>query len=225
MSLTFHIKNSCLIFTLLFFTSVFSQSENESNQEIKHDLKKLGFGSIEYVQPITTGDNFFGLGMKGKSGFNVKAQFFLYEHFFIQGNWGVSYFSVKDKSVVGNYDKTTLSYQYISLGYEFLSSSKIRMGLSLSVFGESRFKNHSFTNTREAFQFDDGNVRSYEVYFDYMINSEFAIYVNYGYRNDKMKIQVPSEIQSLFNNASFHNISIGVKLYFGQSNVFPDILN
>lgn len=229
MNSIFHIKDYVLVILLLVSCHVFTQdlpdndSQNKSKKITIKDWQKLGFAAIEYAQPIATGDNFLGIGMSGKSGFNVKAQFFIYKHIFISGTIGTNYFNVIDKSVVGNYNKTEVNHQYINFGYEVLPSSNTRLGFSLSVYGESEYRNKGFTNNREAFQNDDARVRSYETYFDYMINDEFAVYINYSYRNDKMNIQTAPEIQSLFEKATFHNIGIGIKIYFGQSDIISGI--
>lgn len=195
------------------------ENKETSEKTLKKEFQKLGYAAIDFSQPFPTGDNFFGLGMKGDRGFNIKTQLFVYKHIYLSGTIGSSYFSVTNKSVVGNYNKTTASHQFISIGYEFLPLTNIKTGLSLILFGNSDYKNKSMTNSREAFQNDDGRVKGFEIYFDYMINDEFAIYLNYSYRDDKMDIQTAPEIQSLFNNATFHNVGIGVKLYFGQSDI------
>ncbi len=222
MNLTFHIKT--YILGILVFAYGFVSSQEKQEPSVKSDWQKLGFGSIEYAQPSPTGDNFFGQGLQGRRGFNLKAQFFVYKHIFIAGTYGSSVFGVTDKAIVGNYESTKVQHQYINIGYEILPFRNIRMGLSLSVIGQSVFENESFTDNREAFQYDHGNVRSYEFYLDYMINDEFALYCNYTFRNDKMKIQTAPEIQSLFQHASFHNFGIGIKLYFGQESVLPGVL-
>lgn len=231
MNLIFHIRKC--IFGILFVVNSFgfAQEKSEQNNQdkleefIDNERYKLGFGAIEYAQPFTSGNNFFGIAMEGKGGFNLKAQFFLYKHIFLSGTLGTSYFDVTDKSIVGNYNKTTLNHQFVSLGYEIILHKSIRIGLSFSVFGDTQYENKSRTNSKEAFQKDEGKVRSYNAYLDYMLNDEFAIYFSYAYRNDKTNILTAPEIQSLFEQASFHNFGIGVKLYFGQSSVFSKVIN
>lgn len=232
MSSIFHIKVYLLSVFLWLNTSIYAQQEEtkENNQETSEkstekNFQKLGFGALEYAQPITTGDNFFGLGMQGKGGFNIKAQFFLYKHIFISGTLGNNYFDVIDKSVVGNYNKVKLNYNYLSLGYEIIPLKDVRIGLSFSVFGETKYENESLTDTRESFQFDDGNARGYNMYLDYLFKDDLAIYISYTYRNDKTNIVTAPEIQPLFEYASFHNIGIGIKLYFGQSDIIPQVFN
>lgn len=231
MNSIFHIKY--YVFGILFLISgiAFTQelpdndAENNLKETTKNDWQKLGFVAIEYAQPITTGDdNFFGLALKGKSGFNIRAQLFVYKHIFVSGIIGSGYFTVTDKSLVGNYNKTKVNHQYVNIGYEIIPAKNMRMGLSFSIFGELDYENESRTNTDDAFQTDEGQIRSYEMYIDYMLNEEFAIYLNYSYRNDKTNIIAPPEIQPLFEHASFHNIGIGIKLYFGQSAILPNIL-
>tara|TARA_R110000868_G_scaffold406908_1_gene687709 strand:- start:230 stop:889 length:660 start_codon:yes stop_codon:yes gene_type:complete len=219
MNLNFHIKN----YSFILIVAICGFSFSQNNTDLKQNNQKLGFGSIDYSMAIPTGDNFVGLGMEGKGGFNIKAQFFIYKHFFIAGTVGSNYFSVKDKTIVGNYNKTTVSHQYLNIGYELLPLPNTRLGLSISLFGESNFENKSNTNNNESFQIDKGRIRSYELYFDYMISDEFAVYLNYAYRNDKMDIQTPPEIQNLFENTNFHTVSIGVKLYFGNKDLVSGI--
>lgn len=227
MSLNFHIKHYLLCFIIITSSFSFAQSNDSINKQNNYSKssqnQKLGYGAIDFSIPIPTGNNFVGLAMQGKRGFNIKVQFFIYKHFFVSGTIGSNYFSVKNKEIVGNYNKTTVSHQYVNIGYELLPLPKTRLGLSASLFGESNFENKNITNTFDAFQNDKGRIRSYELYFDYMISDEFAVCLNYTYRNDKMDIQAPSEIQSLFNKASFHVINIGLKLYFGNSDVISGI--
>lgn len=231
MNSTFHTKS--YILGVLFFVNsfVFAQDQpdqvtQEASKEItKNDWQKLGFGAIEYAQPFTTGNSFFGLGLEGKNGYNLKVQFFIYKHIFISGTMGTSHFNVINQSLVGNYNKTTLNHQFLSLGYEFIPFKKLRTGLSFSILGDTEYKNMSKTNTREAFQKDEGKVKSYNAYLDYMFNDDFALYISYTYRNDKTNILTAPETQSFFKSASFYNIAIGIKLYFGQDSILPKVFN
>ncbi|NMH88863.1 outer membrane beta-barrel protein [Flavivirga algicola] len=224
-----HIKTS--FFCALLFVSLFSfaqvtetsESKNNSKQDFKETKQKLGFGSINFNVPIPSGDNFIGLGTKSKIGFDIKALFFIHKQFFVSGSVGTNYFKVIDQSIIGNYNKTEAQHQYLSIGYEVLALPKMRLGLSVSVYGESFYRNTHFTNNRKAYQRDSGRVRNYNIYFDYMLSDEFAVCLNYNYRNDKMNIRTSPDIQNIFDNARFHSIGLGVKLYFGNADVISGI--
>lgn len=209
MNLIFLTKKQLFFAAFLFCMLSFGQKE----------FQKLGNVSLGLSYPIPTGNNFLNNGMSGKVGLNLKAQFFVYKNVFVAGTLGNNYFKVTDKTIVGSYNKTKESHQFISIGYQLVSSYKTRLGLSVSLYGESKYENHNITNNMDAYQNDSGKINNYEIYFDYMINDEFALYLNYAYRNDKMNIKAPSEIQNVFNNANFHSIGIGVKFYFGNKDI------
>lgn len=230
-----HFRNRfCFIILFLFAlntTFVLAQDENESpskNEEVKDNSKlkqqKLGFLSFDAFMPIPTGDNFAGKGLQGKTSYNFKAQLFVYKQFFIVGAVGDTYLKTKESTVTGNYSKTTVVNDYLALGYELILTDKTRLGASIGVVGTSIYKNTIFFENNEAYQKDYGKVNIFDVYFDYQLSDSFALYFNYSYRNDKMEIKAPSEIQSFFDKAQFHNIGLGIKLYIGEKDLFSLIM-
>ncbi|WMI66803.1 hypothetical protein RBH94_06460 [Aestuariibaculum sp. YM273] len=227
MNLNSRIKFYCFAFILIFKGICIAQI-NDSMLEINGGKRLpknqvLGTYAIGYTLPIATGDNFVGKGLEGKGGYSVDAQLFVFKHFFISGTFGVNYFDVKNKEIIGNYYKAKEGHQYLGLGYEFVLATNFRLGFSTALFGKSQFINTSETNNRVAFQRDTGRIRCYELYFDYMLNKIIALHLNAAYRNDRMDIKTASEIQPLFDNAGFYTVTFGLRLYFGNKDVFSGI--
>ncbi|MBD0831120.1 hypothetical protein [Aestuariibaculum sediminum] len=203
----------------------FAQNNKAKDQGVEVSNKNLGYFAYEYALPITTGDNFTGLGLKGKFGVNLKLHVFVYKGFFVSGTAGAHYFKVKDKSIVGNYEKTTAIHQYLSVGYEIEPVTKLKLGVSAAVLGRSRYKNKIDPNNKLVFQTDRGRIRAYDAYIHYMLVSQLAVYINYTYRNDHMNIQTAAELNSIFDNASFHTIGFGFRFCFGKKDLISTLKN
>lgn len=218
------------ILYLFLFGFFCSAQENPENVKVRSDTvisnmknfrSRLLSLSIDTYLPIPAGDKFVGRGMEGKASFNFKAQMFVYKQLFFKIGAGETYLKVADPSVTGNYQKTTISNQYLALGYEFLPLQKIRMGLSIGVLGNAQYLNIQNINGRNAAsQKDTAKLNIYELYVDYEIKYFMAITFNYGYRNDRTNIDVPQELKSTFDRAQFHNLGIGLKFYIGDKNIF-----
>lgn len=239
MTLAFPIKNSLsvLFFSMCYFGIAQEKNtiKNQTTQlevttaddvsENGHHMVAIG---LDYIQPIPTGNNFVGLGMEGKSGFSFNLQLFVYKQIFIGGSVGNSYLTVTNPEITGNYRKSSVRNAYVYAGYEFLQIKKVRLGASIGI-GEADYKNEHFTDTPlgndEAFQFDKGKIYIYKLYAAYEINHIVSVYLDYSYRNDKMRITAPQEIQSLFENAKYHNIGIGLRFYFANHGIFDKVFD
>ena len=174
--------------------------------------------NLQYFMPKAFGDNALAKGTKGVGGFNFKLQLGVYKGFFVGANVGAAYLEVTNSEIVGNYKKTTVRNNYFFVGYEFYVSEKFRLGLSAAPYAETTYKNKIF-DTAEGRQFDTGSFFSIEFYTDYKLSPYIAVFASYTYRNDKLDILAPDEIQSQFNSANFHYIGVGVKLCFGQQDL------
>lgn len=223
-----HIKNA--IVALLLFGSFICSAQIEKEDIIdpedtirvanmKNLRPRLLALSLDLYQPIPSGDQFVGQALNGKISFNFNAQMYIYRQFFIKVSVGANYFDVENTSVVGNYQKSTFTNESLSLGYEFLPFEKIRLGLSASVLGNSNYTNKIISNSG-ALQRDTAKLNSYGLYLDYEVFYYMAVSFNYSYRNDRTNIQGPEELKSTFERAQFHNVGIGVKFYFDDSNLF-----
>lgn len=177
--------------------------------------------SLEAYSPIPSGNKFVKQGFDGKIGFDFKAQMMIYKQFFIKIGFGQTYFDVNDISTTGNFRSTRISNQNLSVGYEFLPLEKVRLGISASVLGNADYSN-KFSEGISVIQRDTAKLNVYELYVDYEIFYFMAVTLNYGYRNDRTKIDVPEDLKSTFDRAQFHTVGLGVKFYLGDNNLFHD---
>ena len=175
--------------------------------------------SLDIYQPIPSGDKFIAKGMTGKLSFDFTTQMYIYKQFFFKISVGANYFEVENPYAVGNYQKSTFTNESLSIGYEFLPFDKVRLGLSLSVLGNSNYTN-KIVGDLEAVQRDTAKLNAYGLYIDYELNYFLAVYFNYNYRNDRTNINVPNELKSTFDRAQFHTFGIGLKFYIDDSNLF-----
>lgn len=223
-----HIKNFSII-SIFIICSVCNAQERERVfddpedsvrvSNMKNSRPRLLAFSFNINQSIPSGNKFVGKAMKGKSGFDINAQMYVYKQFFFKLNVGENYFEVEDKSVVGNYYKSTFSHQSLSLGYEFLPFDKVRLGVNFSVLGNSEYTNR-VSDGAGAKQRDSAKMNAYGFYLDCELKHFLAVYFKYDYRNDRTNINVPDELKSTFDRAQFHNIGFGFKFYIDDSNLF-----
>ncbi|TBV25093.1 hypothetical protein DMZ43_12315 [Meridianimaribacter sp. CL38] len=229
MSLYFPIKTFYVAVFVLFAFSAFSQSSSEkdsvsSNISYENNRQRFGFFSMGYHNPNTTGDNFMGDGLQGKSGFDFKFQMYVYKQFFLGLYTGASYFDVKDVELVGNYKKSTLNESYLYIGYEFLPADRMRLGALASFYGDSRFKNY-YSKTSNVYQVDKGNLNSFGVYFNYELSSHFMIYIDYAYRTTKTEINTSTELNQFFEKGKYHSIGIGLIFALGSKDVLSTFID
>lgn len=234
MNLRLPIKIFCLsifmVITMTMFSQVRSTQRANANTGISSSnameyRQRFGFISVGYHSPITTGDNFMGQGLEGKSGLDFKFQIYVYKQFFLGLYSGVSYFDVKDTSVVGNYKKTTLAENYFYVGYEFLPADRIRLGVLASLFGDARFKNNFFNESANVYQKDRGKHSSFGVYFNYELSSHLMVYIDYAYRTSKTDIRVAPELNDLFERGNYHSIGVGINFALGTGDLISGFIN
>lgn len=209
-----------LIVCFFTFTCCIGQHdiENLETEEEPKISKTYYSYNLQYFVPKAFGDNALAESTRGTGGFNFKLQLGVYKGFFVGANVGAAYLEVTNPEIVGNYKKTTVRNNYLFVGYEFYVSEKFRLGLSLAPYAETTYKNKIF-DAVEGRQFDTGSFFSVEFYTDYKLSPYIAVFASYTYRNDKLNILAPDEIQSQFNSANFHYVGVGVKLCFGQQDL------
>lgn len=220
-------KSLLITLMLLFVISLDAQDDNGEEEINEQTLTRQRFAAFNlgYKAPIPTGDNFIGKGLKGKGGVDFRFQLYPYKQFFVGIGLGTSYFTVKNPQIVGNYKKTTLTEQYLYIGYEFLPLEKIRIGLLASVIGDARYKNKYYLNEDDAYQIDHSRLGSYGLYLNYEIGGNFMLYIDYAYRTGKTKIRVPQELEDTFGRGSYHNIGIGLTFVMGTNDFASRLFN
>jgi hypothetical protein len=178
-----------------------TESKNNTTQEnsTANSRQRFGAFSIGFHKPIPTGNNFVGKGMRGKSGFDFKLQLYVYKQFFIGGSAGASYLEVKDASVTGNYEKTTVAEQFLYLGYEFLPFENWRIGVQASIIGDAVYKNKFLPESKLGLQTDSARYHGYGFYINYELGENAMFYIDYIYRTTQLELK-PLQGYKVFSN-------------------------
>lgn len=232
MNLPLTIKPVLVSAFLLLTTFAFSQEEKEDKQEADNTTKtsfleapnrQLLFNvSLGSHRAFTSGNNFMGKGLQGKTGFQFKTQTYLYKHFFLGVSIGHSSFKVKDTNLVGNYERSRVTESYVFVGYEFFPSPKTRLGLNVVLDGHLNYRNYGIKNSEYIEQNDSAKLNRYGVYFNYEIADRLFLYVDYGLHIAKTNIRTPSELQDFFSKGTYNTIGIGISLGIGRGSIVSD---
>ncbi len=208
-------------FLFLVTSSLSFAQENEADSD-STAVKKSRYISyaLGYNNLIPTGDNFIGKGLEGNGGFNFKVQIYVYKDFFVGASFGASYFNVSDQTVVGNYIKSRIAEEYLYAGYEFEPLTNFQVGVTASIVGSSRYKNKVSTSVSQR---DSARLMSYGAYFAYEIVDEIQVYLDYNYRIDRTRIDVPNALESTFRRGKFHQIGIGIRCSFIGDNFITSL--
>lgn len=220
MNLTLHIRALVLVF--LCFCQFSKAQDNVitldqqgyvPSEKDKEYNRKTFICAFDVFGAIPTGDNYAGKFTDGKAGFNLKAAL-TYKGVFAGFVSQTSYIDITSPRETGFYDKTTISGTGLMLGYEISPFQNVNIGLSFTLFGKARYHNTHFTNGDEAEFTDRAKMNLYELNVDYIVSKSFAFYFYYGFRDDRLEIAVPEEINQNFERAKFHNLGIGLKFRF-----------
>lgn len=176
-------------------------------------------------KPFTSGDNFMGEGLDGKSGIDFKVQMYIYKHFFIGLATGASYFDVKNQELLGSYRKSRIAENYAYLGYEFLPTEKLRLGINIAFEGSLDYKNTGFSTSDIAEQHDSAKLNRYGLYLNYELARHFMIYIDYAYNVSKTNIDVPSQLDDFFSKGKYHSIGVGLVFTIGSRDLISRFLN
>ncbi|NRD18787.1 hypothetical protein HNV08_01905 [Winogradskyella eckloniae] len=223
MSLTSVINKAIVSFCL--FISCIGYTQVDTDEELGSRETSSVFGSIErqkfvsfsvgYHIPISSGNNFVGSAYSGKSGYDLRLKLYVYKQFFMEYNNSISYFSVDNNALVGNYNKSKFQSNFLYFGYEFLPAPHFRLGVNAALFGETKMTNTGF-NLSEGFQNDSGQLSSYGLYLAYEIQSQISLYIDYAFRTVKTNIRAPQEIESFFSKGNYNTIGVGIMFLLGK---------
>ncbi|WP_179316687.1 hypothetical protein [Winogradskyella undariae] len=211
--------------TYLFVSFGFAQN-TLSDKESKTEISSTFYDSEERQRffaimigghkPFTSGDNFMGEGLEGKSGIDFKVQMYVYKHFFIGFASGASYFNVKNQELLGRYRKSRIAENYIYLGYEFLPLEKLRLGFNASVTGDLDYKNTGFSSSDISEQRDSASLNRYGVYLNYELGKHFMIYLDYAYNVSKTDIETPVILKDFFGEGKYSTVGLGLVFTIGS---------
>lgn len=223
------------VLIVLFVVSVGHAQEESIESEANTSANNTFFDSEERQRffaitigghkPFTSGDNFMGEGLEGKSGIDFKVQMYVYKHFFIGLATSASYFDVKNQELVGSYRKSRIAENYAYLGYEFLPTDELRLGINVSIDGDVDYKNTGFSTSDISEQHDSGKLNRYGLYLHYELAKHFMVYLDYGYNVIKTNIDVPSQLDDFFSKGKYHSIGIGFVFTIGSRDLISRFLN
>lgn len=191
--------------------------ETEKNARNKNYIVAI---SVGYNNLMPTGDNFAGQGFEAGSGFHVKTHLYVYDRIFAGVALGKDYLQVKNTELLGVYERTSISNQYVYLGYEMLLFDGFRLGVSVGLFGNIDYRNQGSTNYKEIKQKDSGQSNYYGVSLDYQLATFVFVYLDYSYRTDRTNIDTPQALEDFFERANYHNVAVGLRLRFGRRVIF-----
>lgn len=218
----------CLFCSIGFAQETSSESESKaaSNSSFVDSKDRQRFFAIMVGghKPFTSGDNFMGKGLAGKSGIDFKVQMYVYKHLFIGLASGASYFEVKNQEFLGSYTKSRLAENYVYFGYEFFPTEQLRLGLNMSIDSDLDYKNTGFSSSDIAEQHDSAKLNRYGIYLNYELAKHFMIYLDYSYNVSKTDIEVPSELEHFFRKGTYSTIGLGLVFTIGSRDLISRFL-
>ncbi|WP_197429352.1 outer membrane beta-barrel protein [Winogradskyella endarachnes] len=198
-----------------------SESITDNDTIVGYTNQRSMTYSFNLLHPGITNSSAIGSASEDKLGFNIGAQIFLYKHFYLGAYTGTLYLDVKDKALVGNYERSTVTHSYLQLGYEFPISQKIRLDLNFVPWGDSRYKN-ILELSNNAKQIDRASITMFGAGFSYSFSKSLDVFVSYSYRSDESRIQTASQIQGDFNTINYNTLGIGIRFFGGKKDLFTE---
>lgn len=224
-------KHIYLVLTI-FLTVVSLVSAQKDAREDTTSIKKLStynkqqrFFNLDFNinRNFITNNSALGRAGNEKIGFNLGLQVYLYKNFFVGGFTGTSYVDIEQPELVGNFSRSRITHSYIQFGYEQPIGNHLRLGVNISPFGQSHYKNRVIGSS-EVSQTDRADVFIIGARLSYFVDKSISTYIVYSYRQDNTKIVVPEAIQDQFNKIQYHNIGIGVCIYVGSQSLFTHLI-
>ncbi len=221
------IKRIAAIYFLLIGSLVYAQEgierikaeATDEENTVSNSRQRSAIISFDMYKPTLSGKSAFAESSEENIGFTFNLQFFVYKQFFMGFASGNSYFNNKNISKTGNYNKTRVTGRDIYIGYEFLPTDNLRLGVGATVVGGARYKN-ILSSASEVYQIDHSAMRKYRLYIGYDMDRTVSIYVNYAFRQDRTEIDVPAQLNSSFSRIHYHNFGLGIRLYLGSDAIF-----
>jgi len=200
--------NSITKFLIVFVVCVYTanaQTEEPQEKQIDYFTFKGGV-----LLPFEFGDNFAAEAMDFRYGLDLQANYYPFQTpFFLGFRFQYMRGEVTQKTLVGNYDYSNVTFGGLTFGYEHTFYEKWSIEPAISL-GLTRFNNNQKNSS--GVDFDD-TAQSLFVSFamNYTLSELLQIYIQPEYRRDFMNIDAPSINSGFFNNTNFFNLVLGVK--------------
>ncbi len=196
---------SCFLFTFLTI-SAFSQ-ERDSTKITPHHPGRLQietgvFGST------ALGDTFISDAYKMKVGFEVGMDVFLNPQWLLGFRMDLMNTEIEKPKNIGNYKSTYITTIGVNGGYVYSFSNALDLSL-VGGIGYASYNNESNFATRFH---DNALALWFQPKLGYRITNNIGIYGNVKLRNDFLSIETSPDLEDYFNNASFLNFGIGIRI-------------
>ncbi len=188
---------------------------NTFAQELQQNKARTGV----YVQlrpsvthPVALGNNFLGKAHDLRSGFMGEARVFFPGKYYlgIHGNFFKS--EVNDIRLAGNYDRTNVWHNYLTVGYSFLPrTSKFGLDLGGGV-GYALYANRKGTIDFH----DDGFSIMANMNVGYRLNQILGFGIGAQFSKDFLATETAPEVARFFKNANIVYLSAGLVFYINQ---------
>ncbi len=205
------------LFSVLFiigaYTCSFAQSnDSDASIDSPNSIPKRLFVTDLYLQRgIPTGDNFAGNGLEGGIGYGIRMQFYLPKNFYLGGSLTQDFMNVSNTAVVGEYERATKFNAYLYAGYDYKLNDD--WGITGDIgYGYSQNKNRQSPSQGNGKFRDTGNVLRITTSVEYKLNSSTSFYISPSFEMISYNIKTARTLENRFDNASYFNIAIGVRL-------------
>lgn len=169
--------------------------------------------TLDYQRPLPSGSNFIGDAFEGKSGFGFNAHIYVFKNLFIGYSNSKNKFNNTAIETLGNFKRTSIYERYMTIGYEFLPLSKVRLGVYVSALGKATLSNDIDSLSDQK---DTGDLSAYGLRLEYELAKNLSFTTSYHWYTIKTNIRVPSELKSYFNKGTYNVLSFGLKFNFGE---------
>lgn len=115
-----------------------------------------------------------------------------------------------NRTILGDYDSSAVLGGGMLLGYRFKFDT---MDVFLNIGGGYV----SYTNYRDGANFqDEGGSMMIQPQFVYRFYKNLGVIVSAKYRHDFLKFDAPGQLESVFGDVDYLNVSIGLHISFGN---------
>lgn len=197
-------KVSLKLILLLIFTTTccFSQTEEKDNSI-------LGYVNFGINHNVGIGDNIISKNFDGRTGFNVGFGMNVYKKIIAGVDYSLFYNTIKDKSLVGQYSRSNVSFFQFQVGYYLSLSNNLKL---IPRFGIGPIE---YNNQKANIKFNDtGTGIAILPEINYIISDNFAIYLAPTYRRDFMQTEAPEEVRDFFRKVNYFQFRFGINLFF-----------
>jgi hypothetical protein len=196
---------------LVFLISYAVMAQHPQENAISKTSVRTFSTDFYFQRGIPTGDNFVGNGLNSGSGFGMRTQFYLPYNFYLGGAISQDYMTVKNTTVIGEFDRTTKFNAYFYAGYDY----KLNADWSLTAdvgYGYSQNKNRQSSQQGGGRFRDTGNVLRFTASIEYSLNPVTSFYLSPSYEVVNYEISTASQLKSTFDTGNYFNIAIGIRL-------------